>query len=74
VSTAFWLWLGIALVSVLTHNTFEQRPWKLTLINVANILVTMVVMAVIIGLMPPNKVDVPLYDDCGADSNCSEIQ
>lgn len=56
VTTAFWLWLGIAFVAVVTHDTFEQRRRKLTVMTVANVLVTMVVMAVIIGLMPP-KID-----------------
>ncbi len=55
-STAFWLWLGIAFTRVVTHDAFEQRPNKLTLMNVANMLVTMMVMGAIIGAMPPKAV------------------
>lgn len=56
VATAFWLWLGIALTRAVTHDAFEQRPGKLTLMNAANMLVTMVVMGAIIGAMPPAEV------------------
>ena len=51
INTAFWLWLGIALTRTVTHDSFEQRPTKLTAMNVANQLVTMVVMGLIIGLV-----------------------
>jgi hypothetical protein len=53
VSTAFWVWLGVAFTRVLTHDSFEQRPIKLTAINLANMLVTMLAMGVIIGLLHP---------------------
>ena len=50
-STAFWLWLGINAVRFWTHDMFESRPGKLTLITVANEFVTLMVMALVIGLM-----------------------
>lgn len=53
VSTAFWVWLGIAFSRTATHDAFEHRPFKLTLMNVSNMLVTMLAMGVIIGLLKP---------------------
>lgn len=52
-STAFWLWLGFTAARIITHDVFENRPAKLTAMNVAHELVTFVVMGVIIGLMKP---------------------
>jgi hypothetical protein len=48
-TTALWLWLGIALSRTLTHDSFEMRPFKLTALNTGNMLVTMLVMGLIIG-------------------------
>lgn len=50
-STAFWLWLGIALSRTLVMDAFEGRRYKLTAINAGNQLVTMMVMGLIIGLV-----------------------
>lgn len=50
-STAFWLWLGFTAARVFVHDSFESRPGKLTLMTVSHELVTIVVMALIIGLM-----------------------
>lgn len=50
-TTAFWLWLGLVAARFVTHDAFEGRPWKLTLLNVAHELVTLLVMGMIIGLM-----------------------
>lgn len=50
-STAFWLWLGFTAVRFLTHDLFEGRPIKLTLLSAGNELVTVMVMALVIGLM-----------------------
>lgn len=50
-TTAFWLWLGFTAVRFLTHDLFEGRPGKLTLLTVGNELVTVMVMALVIGLM-----------------------
>lgn len=49
VSTAFWLWLGLVLTRLVTHNLFDQRPTKLTVLAVGNELVTIMVMGLIIG-------------------------
>ena len=52
-TTAFWVWLGIAGVRMIAHDTFQRRPVKLTLINASHELVTLMVMALIIGLIQP---------------------
>jgi len=49
VTTAFWLWLGLTAARFITHDAFEGRPAKLTALNCAHELVTLLVMAVIIG-------------------------
>lgn len=49
-TTAFWLWLGLTAARIFVHDAFESRPWKLTLITTAHELVTLGVMALIIGL------------------------
>ena len=51
--TAFWLWLGFTAVRSYVHDTFENRSWRLTLLNAAHELVTVLVMAVIIGWLHP---------------------
>lgn len=48
-TTAFWLWLGFTAMRIFTHDTFEGRRKKLTLLNAAHELVTVLVMALIIG-------------------------
>jgi hypothetical protein len=50
-STAFWLWLGLTAARIFTHDLFEGRPSKLTLLSVGNELATLLVMALIIGGM-----------------------
>ena len=50
-STAFWLWLGFTAARVFTHDIFEGRRKKLTLLTLGNELVTIVVMALVIGSM-----------------------
>lgn len=50
-STAFWLWLGLVAARFITHDAFEGRPNKLTLINVGNELATLMVMGLVIGLI-----------------------
>jgi hypothetical protein len=49
-STAFWLWLGLTAARFITHDAFESRPWKLTLLNVSHEFVTILIMGLIIGL------------------------
>lgn len=53
VTTAFWLWLGLTAARFITHDAFEGRPPALTVLNCAHELVTLMVMAVIIGYLPP---------------------
>lgn len=50
ISTAFWLWLGVSVTTVVVHDVFEQRPVKLTLLTIGNQLVTIMLMGLIIGL------------------------
>lgn len=50
-TTAFWLWLGISATTVVIHDSFEQRPMKLTLLTISNQLVMLLVMGLIIGLL-----------------------
>lgn len=52
-TTAFWLWIGLTAARFITHDAFEGRPAKLTLLNIAHELVTFMIMALIIGLMRP---------------------
>jgi hypothetical protein len=49
-STGFWLWLGFVAARILTHDLFEGRPGKLTFLNLAHEFVTVMVMALILGL------------------------
>jgi hypothetical protein len=49
--TGFWLWLGFTAARIYVHDTFEDRRKKLTLLNSAHELVTILVMALIIGAM-----------------------
>ncbi len=50
-STAFWLWLGFTAARLLVHDLFEGRRKKLTILNALHELVTVLVMALIIGAM-----------------------
>lgn len=50
-STAFWLWLGLTAARIITHDVFEGRPHKLTLLTVSHEFVTIMLMGLIIGLM-----------------------
>lgn len=49
--TAFWVWLGFTAARFLTHDSFEGRPGRLTLLNVTHELVTIMAMGLIIGLL-----------------------
>lgn len=50
-TTALWVWLGFTAARFITHDAFEVRRKKLTLINVSHELVTFMVMGLVIGLM-----------------------
>ena len=49
VSASLWIWLGFVASRMLTHNMFDRRPGKLTLLALGNELVTLALMGVIIG-------------------------
>jgi hypothetical protein len=49
-TTAFWLWVGISLTTVVIHDAFEQRPGKLTFLTVSYQFFAMMAMGLIIGL------------------------
>lgn len=49
--TAVILWAGFTAARFITHDAFEGRPWRLTLINVAHELAAFLVMALVIGLL-----------------------
>ena len=53
VTTAFWLALGFTFTTLIIHNSFEQKPWKLTALAVGNRFVTLVAMGMVIGLLKP---------------------
>lgn len=49
--TGFWLWLGFTAARIYTHDAFEGRRKKLTLLNFGNEFVTIMLMALIIGVL-----------------------
>jgi len=53
------LWLGFTAARLYVHDTFEERRKKLTLLNASHELVTVLVMAVIIGVIVPVMSVVP---------------
>jgi len=50
-ATAFWAWLGFTAARFITHDAFEGRPVRLTILNIAHELVTFMVMGAIIGAL-----------------------
>ena len=50
--TALILWAGFTAARFVTHDQFDRRPWQLTVLNCAHELVTLLVMALIIGVWP----------------------
>ncbi|MFJ4998369.1 DUF1761 domain-containing protein [Microbacterium sp. NPDC088619] len=53
VVTGVLLWAGFTAARFITHDAFEGRPTALTTMNIAHELVTIAVMALIIGVWPP---------------------
>lgn len=53
VMTSVWLWLGFTAARILVHDLFENRPGKLTVLNAAHELVTLIVMALVLGWLKP---------------------
>lgn len=51
--TGILLWAGFTAARFITHDAFEGRPAGLTILNIAHEFVTIVIMAVIIGVWPP---------------------
>ena len=49
--TAFMAWIGFTAARMITHDAFEQRNPKLTTMNIAHELVTLLVMAAVLGLV-----------------------
>ncbi|MBL3686098.1 DUF1761 domain-containing protein [Leucobacter zeae] len=50
---ALILWAGFTAARFATHDAFEGRPAALTLLNIAHELVTILLVAVVIGVWPP---------------------
>lgn len=48
--TSLWLWVGFTAARFITHDAFEGRPEKLTILNLGNEFVTIMLMGLIIGL------------------------
>ncbi|SRR6266496_6312179 len=48
-ATAFWVWLGFTAMRFITHDVFEGRSAKLTILNISHEFVTFIVMGAIIG-------------------------
>ncbi|MBX3193596.1 MAG: DUF1761 domain-containing protein [Schumannella sp.] len=46
------LWAGFTAARFITHDQFDRRPWQLTVLNCAHELVTILIMALIIGVWP----------------------
>ena len=53
ITTGLMLWAGFTAARFITHDVFEGRPTGLTILNIAHELVTVLVMALIIGAWPP---------------------
>ena len=51
--TGVTLWAGFTAARFITHDAFEGRSTKLTTLNIAHELVTVLVMALLIGVWPP---------------------
>jgi len=51
--TAVALWAAFTAGRIIVHDVFEGRPSNLTVLNIAHELVTVLVMAIIIGVWPP---------------------
>jgi hypothetical protein len=53
VVTALTLWAGFTAARVITHDVFEGRPSQLSALTVSFELVSVLLMALMIGLWPP---------------------
>ncbi|GAB3605867.1 DUF1761 domain-containing protein [Conyzicola nivalis] len=50
--TTIILWAGFTAARFITHDAFDGRPSGLTVLNIAHEFVTLVIMALIIGVWP----------------------
>ncbi|EAR25598.1 hypothetical protein A20C1_05006 [marine actinobacterium PHSC20C1] len=50
--TAIILWAGFTAARFITHDQFDGRPNGLTVLNISHEFVTIVIMAIIIGVWP----------------------
>jgi hypothetical protein len=53
VVTAITLWAGFTAARFITHDVFEGRPSQLTVLNIGFELVTVLIMAIVLGFWPP---------------------
>jgi hypothetical protein len=53
IATSVALWAGFTAARFITHDVFEGRPSSLTVLNIGHELVTVLIMAIIIGVWPP---------------------
>lgn len=53
VMAAMILWLGGSATTLFVHNSLDQRPSRLTIISIANRLVSILAMGLIIGWLHP---------------------
>jgi len=53
VLTGFVLWAGFTAARFVTHDAFEGRPIKLTILNCVHELITILVLSLVIGVWPP---------------------
>lgn len=51
--TGVILWAGLTAARFITHDAFDGRPTGLTVLNVSHEFVTIIIMALIIGVWPP---------------------
>lgn len=51
--TAITLWAGFTAARIITHDVFEGRPSELTVLTIGFELVTILIMAAVIGFWPP---------------------
>lgn len=50
---SFWAWIGLTAARLVTHDAFEGRRQRLTVITIGHELVVFMVMGLIIGLLQP---------------------
>ena len=51
--TGLVLFVGFTAARILTHDGFESRPGRLTILNLTHELLVLLALALVIGLLPP---------------------